>query len=195
MRYTVLLSCLLGLSAGCEQHPTPQQATTPPAPPSPAKPAKRVVFPEGAVQGDFDGDGTTEYVWLVPPERDSTDYDCVGDCTSYLISSNPTLKPYALKPAVGGELTTFHHLGAGRRDYVGIAPALLMGCWNSYYVLTYRPSGWQLGVEPFSTHCDQWEKDTIAVARDNAHAGHVLVHYTDMAAGDFVVKTKSVPLR
>ena len=195
MRYTTLLSCLLGLSAGCEQHPTSQQASTPPVPHAPAKPAKRVVLPEGAVQGDFDGDGTPEYVWLVPPERDSTDYDCVGTCTSYLPSSNPALKPYVLESAVGGELTTLPHLGAGRRDYVGIAPALLMGCWNSYYVLTYRAGGWQLGVKPFSTHCDQWENVTIAIARDSAHAGHVLVHYTDMAAGDFAVKIKSVPLR
>jgi hypothetical protein len=194
MRYTVLLGCLLGFSAGCEQHPTSQQASRPLAPHSPAKLDKQVVLPEGAVQGDFDGDGTPEYVWLVPPERDSTDYDCVGACTSYLTSSNLTLKPYALESAVGGELTTFHHLRAGRRDYVGIAPALLMGCWNSYYVLTYRAGGWQLGVQPFSTHCDQWEKDTIAIARDSAHAGHVLVHYTDMAAGDFAVKIKSVPL-
>ncbi|MGI4759861.1 MAG: hypothetical protein ACRYF0_04090 [Janthinobacterium lividum] len=195
MNRVFLLGCLLSLSAGCEQQAAPRQATAPPAPHPATKPAKPVAIPEGAVQGDFDGDGTAEYVWLVLPARDSTDYDCVGACISYLTSSNPSWKPYALEPAVGGELTTFSHLGAGRRDYVGIAPALLMGCWNSYYVLTYRAGGWQLGVKPFSTHCDQWEKDTVAIARDPAHAGHVLVHYTDMAAGDFAVKIKSVPLR
>lgn len=191
MKQVFLLGCLLGLAAGCEQQAAPRQATASPAPHPAAKP---VAIPTGAVQGDFDGDGTSEYVWLVLPERDSTD-DCVGACTSYLTSSNPAWKPYALEAAVDGELTTLHHLGAGRRDYVGINPALLMGCWNSYYVLTYRAGGWQLGVKPFSTHCDQWEKDTIAVARDSAHAGHVLIHYTDMAAGDFKVKTKSVPLQ
>lgn len=193
MNRILLAGCLLSLLAGCEPPLARQPATTPPA--APAPPTKPVAIPEDAVQGDFDGDGTSEYVWLVPPERDSTDYDCVGGCISYLTSSNPAWKPYPLEPAVGGELTTLHHLGAGRRDYVGINPALLMGCWNSYYVLTYRAGGWQLGVKPFSTHCDQWEQDTIAVARDSAHAGHVLLHYTDMAAGDFAVKTKSVPLR
>jgi hypothetical protein len=196
MKRTVLLSCLLGLVAGCEQPSRPQQATTPPASQSPAKPAKPVVLPEGAVQGDFDGDGTPEYVWLVPPEIDSTDVNCVGGaCTSYLTSSNPTLRPYALETAIGGELTVFHHLSDSRRDYVGIAPAWFMGCWSRYFVLTYRPGGWQLGVKPFSTHCDQWEQDSLAVTRDSAHAGHVLIHYTDMAAEDFTVKTKSVPLR
>lgn len=194
MRRVLLLGGLLSLGAGCEPQSTPRQAPAPPTPPSSAQLVKPVAIPEGAVQGDFDGDGTAEYVWLVPPETDSTDYDCVGECTSYLTSSNPALRPYALESAMGGELTTFHHLGAGRRDYVGIDPARLMGCWNSYYVLTYRAGGWQLGVKPFSTHCDQWEKDSIPIARDRAHAGQVLIHYTDMAAGDFAVKTKSVPL-
>jgi hypothetical protein len=195
MKHVLVFGCLLSLATGCEQQAAPQQATVPPTPHPSTKPARQVAIPEDAVQGDFDGDGTTEYVWLVPPERDSTDYNCVGECTSYLTSSNPALKPYALESAIGGELTTFHYLGAGRRDYVGIAPARLMGCWNSYYVLTYRAGGWQFGVKPFTTHCDQWEKDTVAIARDSAHAGHVLIHYTDMAAGDFAVKTKSVPLR
>ncbi|MVN76070.1 hypothetical protein GO988_07010 [Hymenobacter sp. HMF4947] len=164
-------------------------------PPPSTKPANRELIPEGAVQGDFDGDGTAEYVWLVPPKIDSTDVDCVGECTSYLTSSNPALRPYVLQTAIGGMLAVYHHLGAGRRDYVGIAPAWFMGCWSRYFVLTYRPSGGQLGVKPFSTHCDQWEHDSIPIARDSAHAGHVLIHYTDMAAGDFAVKTKSVPLQ
>lgn len=197
MKYILVVGCLLSLVAGCEPPPARQPATAPPVPPpsaTPDKPTKQVVIPEGAVRGDFNGDGTPEYVWLVPPERDSTD-DCVGGCTSYLTSSNPAWKPYALESAVDGELTTLHHLGTGRRDYLGVNPALLMGCWNSYYVLTYRVGGWQLGVKPFTTHCDQWEKDTVAIARDSAHAGHVLIHYTDMAAGDFAVKVQSVLLR
>jgi hypothetical protein len=191
MKYTVLLSCLLSLSVGCEQHPTSQQATRPPALPSPAK---QVTIPEGAVQGDFDGDGTAEYVWLVPPEVDSTGDACVGKCVSYLTSSNPALKPYALDQSLGGELTTYHHLGAGRRDYVGILPSWFTSCWSDYHVLTYRPSGWQYGVRPFSTHCNQWENDVVPIARDSAHAGYVIIRYTDIAKEDFATVTKSVLL-
>jgi len=194
MKHVLLLGCLLSLAAGCEQQAAPQQAPSQPAPHPPAKPTKRVAIPEGAVQGDFDGDGTPEYVWLVPPKLDSTEADCVGECTSYLTSSNPALRPYGLASSIGGTLAVYHHLGAGRRDYVGIAPAWFMGCWSSYFVLTYRAGGWQLGVKPFSTHCDQWETDSIPIARDSAHPGHVLIHYTDMAAEDFAVKIKSVPL-
>jgi hypothetical protein len=201
MKRVLLFGCLLGLEAGCEQQAAPRQAAAPPVPhplskpAKPAAPTKRVAIPEGAVQGDFDGDGTPEYVWLVPPQIDSTEADCVGECTSYLTSSNPALRPYALETAIGGTLAVYHHLGVGPRDYVGIAPAWFMGCWSRYFVLTYRAGGWQLGVKPFSTHCDQWETDSIPIARDSTHAGHVLIHYTDMAAGDFALKTKSVPLR
>jgi len=148
-----------------------------------------------AVQGDFDGNGTLEYVWLAPPELDSTGEDCVGECASRLLCSNPALRPFALKQSIGGELTVFHHLGAGQRYYLGILPQWFTSCWGSYYVLTYRPSGWQPGVAPFSTHCNQWEANVIPIACDNTHPGHVLINYTAMATDDFVVKTKSVPLR
>ena len=193
MKRVLLWGGLLSLAAGCDPQPT--RHTTSPAPHPSPKPVKPVSRPEGAVQGDFDGDGTAEYVWLVPPEIDSTEVNCVGGCTSYLTSSNPAQRPYALETAIGGTLTVYHHLGAGRRDYVGIAPAWFMGCWSRYFVLTYRPGGWQLGVKPFSTHCDQWEQDSVAVTRDSAHPGHVLIHYTDANAEDFTVRTKSVPLR
>lgn len=191
MQYVLLLGCLLGLVAGCEQPAAPAQATAPVVP----GPARSVVIPEGAVRGDFDGDGTAEYVWLVPPTLDSTGYDCVGACTSHLTSSDPALKPYPLEPAVGGELTTFPHLGLA-----GATTSVLprRGSWAAGTATTCSPTGRAVGSsvgEPFSTHCDQWEKDSLALTRDSAHAGHVLVHYTDMAAGNFAVKTKSVPLR
>lgn len=134
-------------------------------------------------------------MWLVPPELDSTGENCVGECASRLLCSNPALRPFTLKQSIGGELTVFHHLGVGRRDYLGILPQWFTSCWSSYYVLTYQPGGWQPGVAPFSTHCDQWEANVIPIVRDSAHTGHVLIRYTDMASDDFAVKTKSVPLR
>ncbi|GAB3638308.1 hypothetical protein GCM10027422_38980 [Hymenobacter arcticus] len=183
----------LGLVA-CEQHPVTQAPAVARAAPFGRAPVP-VKIPEDAVRGDFDGDGTAEYVWLVPPAIDSSGEDCVGECVSRLRCSNPALQPYGLKQSIGGELTVFHHLGAGRRDYLGIAPAWFTSCWSSYYVLTYRAGGWQYGVEPFSTHCDQWEAGVVPIARDSAHTGHVLIRYTDMAREDFAVITKSVPLR
>lgn len=188
MNYLHWLAAGLGLLTGCEQRPA--------APPGAAASRSAAVSPpKDAVQGDFDGNGTLEYVWLVPPALDSTGEDCVGGCASRLLCSNPALRPFTLKQSIGGELTVFHHLGAGRRDYVGILPQWFTSCWSSYYVLTYRPGGWQPGVVPFSTHCNQWEANVVPIARDPAHAGHVLIRYTDMATTDFAVKTKSVPLR
>lgn len=194
MKYLRWLAACLGLLAGCEQRPAALLPTAA-LPVAPASRAAAIPHPKDAVQGDFDGDGTAEYVWLVPPELDSTGENCVGECASRLLCSNPALRPFTLKPSIGGELTVFHHLGAGRRDYLGILPEWFTSCWRGYHVLTYRPSGWQHGVEPFATHCNQWEADVVPIERDKAHAGHVLIRYTDMAGNDFAVKTKSVPLR
>lgn len=50
------------------------------------------------------------------------------------------------------------------------------------------------GVRPFSTHCNQWENAVVPIARDSAHAGYVLVRYTDITAEDFETRNKLVPL-
>lgn len=192
MKRIILLSCLL-VGAGCEQHaaappqaiPTPVRTAAPPA----------AVILEGAVQGDFDGDGTPEYVWLMPPPIDSTGEDCVGNCISYLHSSNPALRPYALKQSIGGELTKFSNLGPTRRDYLGILPDWFTSCWSSYYVLTYQQGAWRDAVPAFSTHCNQWEADVLPIVPDSAHAGHVLIHYSEFANDSISTKTKSVPLK
>jgi hypothetical protein len=194
MKCAVLLSCVLGLSAGCEYQPASRQATAPLVPRLVAPPASRVAIPKDAIRGDFDGDGTPEYVWLVPPALDSTGENCVGPCVSYVTSSNTALRPYALNQAIGGELTAFSHLGPTRRDYLGILPQWFTSCWSDYYVLTYQRGAWRPAVPPFSTHCNQWEDGVIPIARDSAHVGHVLIRYTDMATEDFTTKTKSVSL-
>jgi hypothetical protein len=194
MKRAVLLGCLLSLLAGCEQHPAPQRAAAPPAPHPVAPPAQRVAIPQDALQGDFDGDGTPEYVWLVRPEVDSTDADCVGGCTSYIHSSNPALRPYALEQSIGGELTKFSNLGPARRDYLGILPQWFTSCWSSFHVITYQRGAWREAVQPFSTHCDQWEDDLPPIMPDSAHPGHVLIRYSEFANDSISVKNKSVPL-
>ncbi len=185
---------LSSLLAGCEP-PAPQRVATPPAAHIAPPPAARVAVPKDAIQGDFDGDGTPEYVWLVPPAIDSTGEDCVGSCVSYLTSSNPRLRPYALKQSIGGELTKFTGLGPGRRDYLGILPQWFTSCWASYYVLTYQPGGWGEAVPAFSTHCNQWEDRVVPIAPDSAHPGHVIVRYSEFSNDSILVKAKSVPLK
>lgn len=194
MKRAVLLGCLLSFLAGCEP-PAPQRAAAPPAPHSAAPPAPQVAIPKDAVRGDFDGDGTPEYVWLVPPEIDSTGEDCVGSCTSYLASSNPALKRFALEQALGGELTKFSNLGPVRRDYLGILPHWFTSCWTSFHVLTYQQGTWREAVPPFSTHCNQWEDNVIPIAPDSAHPGHVIIHYSEFVNDSILFKAKSVPLR
>ena len=174
----------------------PLTSALPSAPAHPATPPH--ALPKGAVRGDFDGDGRAEYVWLVAPQlpaKDSSDFTCVGPCTSVLRCSNPAFKPYRMPQSIGGELTRFAHLGPGRRDYLGILPAWFTSCWRAYYVLTYRQGRWQLGVPPFMTYCNQWEVPVVPIERDRRVPGHVLIRYSTTEHDDFVVKTKSVPLK
>lgn len=194
MKCAVLLGCLGSLLVGCES-PAPQRAAAPPVPHAVAPSAPRVAIPKDAIRGDFDGDGTAEYVWLVPPAIDSTGEDCVGSCVSYLTSSNPRLRPYALKQSIGGELTRFSGLGPARRDYLGILPQWFTSCWASYYVLTYQHGGWGEAVPAFSTHCNQWEDEVVPIAPDSAHPGRVIIHYSEFVHDSILVRAKSVPLQ
>ena len=71
---SLLVGLALGVSllTGCQPQASTPEKQPVPAPPAPAKvPAADTLaarLPKDAVPGDFDGDGTPEYVWLVPPE-------------------------------------------------------------------------------------------------------------------------------
>ena len=195
------LFALLALSAGlwtaCE-HPTkapkpPKAPTLPTAatPPAPAPPAN---VPKDAVKGDFDGDGMTEYVWLVPPEV-TEDMECPGGCTSHLRFSKATLPAIEQADCIGGTPTNLGDLDENGSDEIGLLPQRFMGCWVGYYVYTYlAPGQWRPLVQPFSTYCNQWEDDVVPIEKDPSRKGYVLIRYTDSADTTFTVRTKSVPV-
>ncbi|MGI4874670.1 MAG: hypothetical protein ACRYFX_26235 [Janthinobacterium lividum] len=191
----LLLLALLPLTAlltGCDRS-APKQAARPAAP-TPAKMAMLAV-PKDAIRGDFDGDGVPEYVWLVPPRLTADEQDCVGNCIAYLTCSNPAIRPYGIKQAIGGTLTKFSHLDASGRDYVGVLPEWFTSCWAPYYLLECPGRAWQPALPSFSTHCNQWEAGTVPVEPDPARPGNVLVHYSGWDQEDIVTKTKSVALK
>lgn len=182
-RALVLLSCAAAAQSG---------RAVPTGPPR--------TVPQGAIRGDFDGDGVAEYVWLVPPQLPAADSDgfisnCVGPCTSVLRCSNPAWKPYRLPQSIGGDLARLAYLRGGRRDYLGIQPQWFTSCWSEYYVLTYQQGRWQYATPPFTTYCSQWEAPAPPVERDRAAAGRARIHYATMGDDGVIIKTKSVPLK
>lgn len=183
------------LWTSCE-HPTktPKPPKAPKPPTAAAPPAPPANVPKDAVKGDFDGDGTPEYVWLVPPEV-TEDMECKGGCTSVMKFSKATLPAIEQENCIEGTPDNLGDLNEDGGDEIGLLPQRFMGCWAGYYVYTYRAGRWRPLVEPFSTYCNQWEDNVIPIEKDPAKKGYVLIRYTDSADTTFTVQTKSVPVQ
>lgn len=193
------LTLCAGLGAGCQPH-TERAAEKPSTGGRPAvvsrPPAPAPKLPEGAVKGDFDGDGTAEYVWLVPPEGvDADDMACKGECTSYLRFSKAKFPAITHPNCIGGTPTNLGDLNEDGDDEIGLLPEWFTSCWMNYFVYTYRAGQWRPLVKPFATHCNQWEDEVKPIEKDPGKKGFVVIRYTDMDDTTFAVHTKSVPVQ
>ncbi|MCS3794769.1 hypothetical protein [Niastella sp. OAS944] len=156
--------------------------------------AKDIKIPKDAIKGDFNGDGVADYAWLVPP-KESECGDCSGNCTSYIRFSNAAIPAIKVESCIGGNPTNLGDLNKNGTDEIGLLPDWCTSCWRGYKVYTLKTNKWIYAVEPFSTHCNQWEEGVIPIEIDPNKNGNVLIRYSDMADDDLVTKTKSVPIK
>jgi hypothetical protein len=156
--------------------------------------AKEVKVPKDAIKGDFNGDGVPDYAWLVPP-KESECGDCDGNCTSYIKFSDITIPSIKVESCISGNPTNLGDLNKNGTDEIGLLPGWCTSCWRGYNVYTLKSKNWIFAVEPFPTHCDQWEKGVIPIEIDPNKNGNVLIRYSDMTEDDLVVKTKSLPIK
>jgi hypothetical protein len=150
--------------------------------------------PKDAVKGDFNGDGVPDYAWLVPP-KDSECSDCSGNCTSYIKFSDNTIPSIKIENCIDGAPTNLRDLNKNKTDEIGLLPGWCTSCWSAYYVYTLKNNKWIFAVDPFSTHCNQWEEGVKPIEIDLKKNGHVLIRYSALTEEDIVTKTKSVPIR
>ena len=195
-----MMGALLGASLwlGCER-PSGRPQETSASGRRPGQAAQSIEakpqWPKNAVRGDFDGDGVPEYVWLVPPVVVLEEMECKGDCTSNLRFSNARLPAIPMVNCIGGKPTNLGDLNGDGADEIGLLPEWFSSCWSSYHVFTYRTAAWTHLVQPFSTHCNQWEAKVKPIEKDPSQPGHVLVHYSESTDKAIVVRTKSIAIK
>ena len=152
-------------------------------------------IPEGATKGDFNGDGVTEYVWLVSPKLKTDGADCEGECDCYLKFSNPAIPDLKVQQCIGGTPVNHGDLNDDKSDEIGLLRDWFSSCWSGYLVYTLKNGEWINAVETFSTHCNQWEAGVIPIEKDKINPGHVIIRYSETTEDSIALREKSVVVK
>ncbi len=151
-------------------------------------------IPEDAIEGDFNGDGKLDYMWLKAPKLKTEEMDCVGECTSFIKFSDPTIPSIEVPSCIGGYPSNAGDLNKNGTDEIGLLPEWFTSCWRTYFVWTFKNGAWINAVEPFHTHCNQWEEEIKPIEIDLNKEGNVIIRYSENTDEDIVTKSKSVKI-
>jgi hypothetical protein len=158
------------------------------------KSEKKITIPKDAVKGDFNGDGKIDYMWLQAPKLKTDEMDCVGECTSYIMFSDPTIASIEVTSCIDGSPSNAGDLNKNGTDEIGLLPGWFTSCWRAYHVWTYKNGNWIDAVEPFSTHCNQWDEGIKPIEIDLNKEGNVIIRYSELTDEDIVTKSKSIKI-
>ncbi len=114
-------------------------------------------IPDQAIKGDYDGDGTFEYMWVQSPKLSQVDMDCVGECTSYIRFNDKFISPIPIENAI--DLTLFNHgdLNEDGADEIGVLPEWFTSVWTSFKVFSRKTGNWNKVIQ-FTTALYNWEE-------------------------------------
>lgn len=146
-------------------------------------------IPKDAIQGDYNGDGKKEYMWLELPVIIEDEMDCKGACDSYVCFSDPSIPRIKVANCIGGGLHNYGDLNGNHTDEIGLHPSWFSSCWKPYYLWTFLQKKWEYAIEPFETHCSLWDTYAVPIERDPLRPGYVIVHYSDFV-DDIITKKK-----
>ncbi|MDR1886934.1 MAG: hypothetical protein LBQ70_03375 [Prevotellaceae bacterium] len=142
-------------------------------------------IPGNAVEGDFNGDGITDYMWL----------ETIGKTEECKIRFSGPIPPIIISVCLGGSPVNEGDLNGDGTDEVGILPVWETGCWTGYFVYTFKENQWVETLDPIPTHCLQWEQNILPVVRDSTRKGYVIVNYSELTDEGIEIKTKTVRLQ
>ncbi len=160
------------------------------------KSTKNNNIPNTKIKGDFNGDGKLDYLWIVAPKISETEESgCIGECTSYIKFSDPSIPDIKIESCIGGTPVNHGDLNQNGTDEIGLLPDWFSSCWSSYFVWTLINNKWIYAVEPFSTHCNQWEEGINPIEIDNNRPGNVIIRYSDFSEETGSgIKSKSIKI-
>lgn len=144
---------------------------------------------EEKLQGDFDGNGTKEYIYA--KVSDCSD-ECDGKCETTIYFSDKNIKPFVISPAKGGSLYNLGDLNGDGKDEIGFYPNWCTSCWHPFYTYTLSKTGWKPLVDPISTHCNQWEEDKFPIKKDPKKKGNVIITTSEWKDDDIKISSKSI---
>lgn len=159
---------------------------------------KNAKIPKDAVKGDFNGDGKLEYMWLILPKivnktGEEGMSECAdGNCTAYIKFSDKSIPSIKIDDCIDGKPDNLGDLNKDGADEIGILPGWFTSCWRSYYVWKLKNSKWIYAVQPFTTHCNQWDEGIKPIEIDLNNDGYVLIRYSENTGEEIITKTKSV---
>lgn len=152
----------------------------------------KINIPAGAIKGDFNGDGKTEYVWVVAPKLNKDQTGCIGPCEAHINFSDPNIKPIILNKSIGGTLTNLGDLNNDGKDDIGLLPDWFTSCWRRYVTYTMKSGKWKYLVPPFPTHCNQWESGVKPLQKVAGKPGYLKENYSAFEKDSIIVKSKQV---
>ncbi len=155
---------------------------------------EKLIVPADAIKGDFNGDGKTEYAWINKPKVNADNTDCIGPCVVHIAFSDAAIKPIELKGSIGGTLSNLGDLNGDGKDDIGILPDWFNGCWRNYFTYTLKGGDWHYLVEPFATHCNQWEDNIKPLEKISGKPGYLKENYSVFENNDIAQKSKVVKI-
>jgi hypothetical protein len=147
------------------------------------------------IWGDYNGDGVRDWALLVPPVYNSDSMSCADSSCTALIRFSNDISPISIRQCIGGTPDNLGDLDGDGADEIGLNPDWFTSCWHAYYTWTFKANHWSYAIEPFSTHCIQWDEPGVPVKRDPKHAGNVIIKYSESTEDSIVVREKSVPIK
>jgi hypothetical protein len=151
-------------------------------------------IPQGAVKGDYNGDGEYEYMWLIEPKLTNDEMNCVGSCASYIKFSDSRIHDIKIEDCIGGSPYNHGDLNGNGTDEIGLLPGWFTSCWRDYLVWTFKNGNWIYAVDPITTHCNLWDSGVEPIAIDRNRPGNVLIHFSEYTEEDIIILSKSVPI-